>query len=193
MWTSHLSKPVRTLIGGVVCLGILGGMMVGHAWPLWTGQIVLLRARPTDSRDLSRGEFVRLVTPAARLFVVRGAGTAPAGYVSIKPLDGWAPRRGAVAFVQLDRRAETGEFEAVSIGDRLVDGAVNLRGRVRRSAPDGTVQIDYGLDAFYVQEGTAKSIERALVDGRLVQIEVAVAASGRARIRTLLVDGAPVR
>jgi uncharacterized membrane-anchored protein len=168
-------------------------MMVGHAWPLWTGQIILLRARPIDSRDLSRGEFVRLVTPAARLFVVRGVGTAPAEYVPIQPLDDWAPRRGAVAFVQLERRAETGEFEAASIGDRLLDGAVNLRGRVRRSAPDGTVQIDYGLDAFYVQEGTAKSIERALVDGRLVQMEVAVAASGRARIRTVLVDGAPVR
>jgi uncharacterized membrane-anchored protein len=55
------------------------------------------------------------------------------------------------------------------------------------------VLVDYGLDAFYMQEGTAAPVERALVEGRLVQMQVAVASSGRSRIRTLLVDGVPLR
>jgi hypothetical protein len=44
-----------------------------------------------------------------------------------------------------------------------------------------------------MQEGTAKPVELALLDGRGVQMQVAIASSGRARIRTLLVDGVPVR
>jgi uncharacterized membrane-anchored protein len=191
--TTRVSLPARTLIGGAVCLAILGGMMVGHAWPLWTGEAILLRARPVDPRDLFRGEFVRLDTPASRVFVVTDGRTAPADYVPVRRLGDREPRRGEVIYVQLVRGEETGEHEPVSISGAIVDGAVNLRGRVRRASSDGTVHVDYGLDAFYMQEGTAKPVERALLDGRLVQMQVAVASSGRARIRMLLADGVPVR
>jgi uncharacterized membrane-anchored protein len=203
MTLPHVSRSTRTLIGGVVCLAILGGMMVGHAWPLWAGRTVLLRTRPVDPRDLFRGEFVRLDTPATRLFLVREGRTTPPGYLPVRGLGAWArrpggpdaplPRRGEAVFVQLERREATGEYEAASINDDLVAGAINLRGRIRRSSSDGTVHVDYGLDAFYMQEGTARPVEHALVEGRHVQMEVAVASSGRARIRMLLVDGTPVR
>lgn len=191
--TTRVSLPARTLIGGAVCLAILGGMMVGHAWPLWTGQDILLRVRPIDPRDLFRGEFVRLDTPASRLFVVADGATTPAEFVAVRRLGDREPRRSEVIYVQLVRGEETGEYEPVSISDAIVDGAFNLRGRVRRANGDGAVHVDYGLDAFYMQEGTARPVERALLDGRLVQMQVAVASSGRARIRMLLVDGVPVR
>src|SRR5262245_60395694 len=64
---STLSQPVRTLIAGVICLTILSGMLVLHAWPLWTGQPALLPVTPIDPRDLFRGEYVALDTPATRL------------------------------------------------------------------------------------------------------------------------------
>jgi uncharacterized membrane-anchored protein len=69
---------------------------------------------------------------------------------------------------------------------------LNLRGRVAYRPSDSdprAVRVEYGLDAFYMQEGTARAVEDALRQNRNVQMQVAVAASGRSRIRALLVDG----
>ncbi len=201
MRVRHVSRPTRALIGGVVCLSILAGMMVGHAWPLWTGETVLLRARPIDPRDLFRGEFVRLDTPATRLFIAGSAPTAPADALPVRGVGSWQgihegadllADRSRTVYVQLERRG-SGEHEPVTISDAPVENAVNLRGEIRGRYSGGVVVVDYGLDAFYMQEGTAKPVEDALVAGRVVQMQVAVASSGRARIRTLLVDGVPVR
>lgn len=194
MRAARVSRPVRTLAGGAICLAILTGMMVGHAWPLWTGETVLLTARPIDPRDLFRGEFVRLDTPATRLFVSDGTQTAPSGAVPVTGLDAdlLSLRRGAFVYVQL-QRADSGDYEPVSVSAAPVSGATNLRGRVRYNSGDRNLAVDYGLDAFYMQEGTARPVEDALRAGRRVQMEVAIASSGRARIRTLLVDGTPVR
>ena len=52
--------------------------------------------------------------------------------------------------------------------------------------------VNYGLDAFFMQEGTARPIEDAIRAGRNVQMDVAIAASGRARIRNLVVEGQEV-
>ena len=195
----HVSRPLGAVAGGAICLSILAGMIVGHAWPLWTGETVLLRVRPVDPRDLFRGEFVRLDTPATRLFVADGMRAAPPGAIHVRGLGEWAgsvptrERRGQTVFVQLARREGTPEHEPVGISGRAVAGTLNLRGRVRRIDTDGAILVDYGLDAFYMQEGTAAPVERALVEGRVVQMQVAVASSGRSRIRTLLVDGVPLR
>ena len=200
MRVPHVSMPMRTLAGGAVCLAILAGMMVGHAWPLWTGETVLLRARPIDPRDLFRGEFVRLDTPATRLFIAGSAPTAPANAIPVRGVGGWQgirdgadpfADRSRTVYVQLERRA-SGEHEPMTISDAPIENAINLRGDVRGRFSGGVIVVDYGLDAFYMQEGTAKPVEQAFATGR-VQMQVAVASSGRARIRTLLVDGVPVR
>ena len=85
MMTNKLSQSVRTLLAGAVCLSILCGMLVVHAWPLWTGQSVLLPVTPIDPRDFFRGEYVRLDTPATRL-TVRSEGQAPAGALAVTPV-----------------------------------------------------------------------------------------------------------
>jgi hypothetical protein len=201
---ARVSLPVRTLLAGAVCLAILSGMMVLHAWPLWTGQAAVLPVTPIDPRDLFRGEFVRLNTPATALVVTTGAAPTPEGSVVVRPLgDSWSATpsdysarflalRGKPVYVQLERRDDTGEHHPVTVSDRPVSGALNLRGRVNWS-DDTTLHVDYGLDAYFMQEGTAKPVEDALRNQRKVQMEIAVADSGRARIRRLLVDGVPVR
>jgi hypothetical protein len=201
---ARVSLPVRTLLACAVCLAILSGMMVLHAWPLWTGQAAILPATPIDPRDLFRGEFVRLNTPATALVVTTGVTPTPEGSVVVRPLGDWwsatpsdygarfLALRGKPVYVQLERRDGTGEHHPVTVSDRPVSGALNLRGRVNWS-DDTTLHVDYGLDAYFMQEGTAKPVEDALRDGRKMQMEIAVADSGRARIRRLLVDGVPVR
>lgn len=197
---STISAAARALLAGAICLAILFGMLVGHAWPLWTGEVVRMKVQPVDPRDLFRGEFVRLSTPANRLVMgekpatpseitepihVRGAGDwsgADPGYRNVP--------RGTVIHVQLEPDA-AGEFQAVSISPEPVAGARNLRGRVS-SWDSGVLVVNYGLDAFFMQEGAARPIEDAIRAGRNVQMDVAIAASGRARIRNLVVDGQEV-
>jgi len=194
---STLSAAARALLAGAVCLAIVGGMLVGHAWPLWTGEVVRMKVQPVDPRDLFRGEFVRLSMPANRMIVgdkpatpseitgpihVRGAGdwrgTDP-GYRNLP--------RGSVMYVQLER-SPAGDFQAVSVSREPVAGARNLRGRLSSSSSE-VLTVDYGLDAFFMQEGTARPIEDAIRAGRKVEMDVAIASSGRARIRNLVVDG----
>ena len=74
MMMNRLSQSLRTLFAGAICLSILCGVLVVHAWPLWTGQSVLLPVTPVDPRDMFRGEYVRLDTPATRLTVRRSEG-----------------------------------------------------------------------------------------------------------------------
>ena len=191
--TAKLSLPARAVVGGAICLAILGGMIVGHAWPLWTGGTVTMKVTPVDPRDPFRGEYVRLGTAANRLRV--GAVGAPAGdnRVVVQPLGHGLeePARGSVVYIQLQPSA-TGDYVPVTISAARVADAVNLRGRIRYVRSRGTLDVDYGLDAFYVQEGIGPVLEQALRDGRNVQMEVAIAASGQSRIRSLLVDGVRV-
>ena len=197
---SRLSAATRALLAGAVCLAILGGMLVGHAWPLWTGEVVRMKVQPVDPRDLFRGEFLRLSMPANRMIV----GDKPAtpseitGPIHVRGAGGWSGAdpgyrnlpRGSVIHVQLEPDT-AGEFQAVSISPQPVADARNLRGRVW-SWDSGVLIVNYGLDAFFMQEGTAKPIEDAIRAGRNVQMDVAIAASGRARIRNLVVEGQEV-
>ena len=192
--TSKLSLPARGVVAGAICLAILGGMIVGHAWPLWTGRTVTMKVTPVDPRDLFRGEYVRLGTAANRLRV--GAAAVPPAAdnrVVVQPLGNGLeePARGSVVYVQVQPSA-TGDYVPVTISATRVADALNLRGRIRYVTGRGDLDVDYGLDAFYVQEGTGPVLEQALRDGRNVQMEVAIAASGQSRIRSLLVDGVRV-
>jgi hypothetical protein len=99
--------------------------------------------------------------------------------------------RGRVVYVQLEPTTG-GDFTPVSVSLSPVNGAVNLRGVVDTMTANGLIRVQYGIDAFFMQEGHATAVERAFREKRRVQVQVAIAKSGRARIRNLLVDGVPV-
>lgn len=63
-----MGKAILAAATGLVCVGILGGMLVAHAYPLWVGEEITLRVvRPIDPRDLFRGEHVILSYDLSRL------------------------------------------------------------------------------------------------------------------------------
>jgi uncharacterized membrane-anchored protein len=191
----------RAVMAGALCLAILGGMLVGHAWPLWTGEVVMMHATGSAPRDLFRGEYIRLELPASRLRVTSVGGPA-AGEVGLDAVpvttagawwDSWNDVRkayGAVVYVQLART--DGVATPVSVSREPVEGALNLKGRIRSGQDTGVLRVEYGLDAFYVPEATARTLGPALHADRALQVEVAIAGSGRARIRNLVVDGTPL-
>ncbi|HEX6973852.1 MAG TPA: GDYXXLXY domain-containing protein [Vicinamibacterales bacterium] len=195
-----LSDSTRALLAGAIALAIIGGMLVGHAWPLWTGDDIVIDADVNGAPRWTRGEYVSLSTKADALLV---AGTpAPndhGQWTVVRAVEPWVTldtgakvrhMRGRTVYVQLDRDA-SGAFAPVSISLDPVDSALNLRGIVE-SAYNGLFRIEYGIDAFYMQEGHAATVERAFREKRRVQMQVAITKSGRARIRNLLVDGVPV-
>jgi len=200
----QLAASTRALCAGAVCLVIIGGMLVGHAWPLWTGHDVVMDATVDGRQMWAPGEYVRLSTAAAILTTGQAVANDEVKRTPVRAIEPWVtsnPRerpnsvdhqlRGKTVYVQLTP-GTAGEYAPVSVSLRPVDGAVNLRGVVARALTSGELRVQYGIAAFYLQEGKAAGIERAFREKRRVQIQVAIATSGHARIRNLLIDGVPV-
>jgi len=202
-----ISKPLGSSAGAlgaaVVCLSILFGMLVGHAWPLWFGRTILLPAAAASSRGSMHGDYVNVTTPAMTL-VVRADGTGgSATSAAVRPVGPWwndpslppvqktGRMRGTLLYVQLEP-SDGGDYRPVTVSRQPVPGAVNLRGVIRRTPQPDTLSVEYGLDAFYMKQGKPEAVAAAFRAKRRVQLEVAVASSGRARIRSLLIDGVPV-
>ncbi|GDY19827.1 hypothetical protein LBMAG56_11720 [Verrucomicrobiota bacterium] len=149
---------------------------------LATGVTILLETRPVDPRDLLRGDYVILNYQISTVPIDR---FQPA----ITNLDG-----GRDVFVALEKK---GEFHVVRRASTTnfspAADEVVLRGKSRygwegpfqsRAQPAAAVRVDYGLERYYVGEGTGNP------RGKLT-VAVAVPASGRAQIKEVLLDGKP--
>jgi uncharacterized membrane-anchored protein len=247
-----MRKALAAAAAGVVCMTILAGMLVSHAYPLWVGQEIVLRVvQPIDPRDLFRGDYVILSYRISQLQL----GDEPQPEVTetdapvedAQPSDAAAPTddltrppivrvigdwlsaldepgdrydtmqemrdalRGKVLYIQLEAHASEvsqvgAVYEAVSVSDTPVDGAMNLQARVRdvtrgrwdRQAArwlDTTaplVALNYGLEAMYVKEGSGLAVEDAMRHAEAMHAIVALAPNGKARLKNLLIDGKPV-
>jgi hypothetical protein len=124
-----VSKPARALLAGATCILILSGMIVGHAWPLWTGRTVTMKVVPVDPRDIFRGEYVRLSTPANQLYR-EGTAQPTTGGTTVRALDRVfdEQRQGQLVYAQL-APTPSGDYVPVSVSQRPVEGAINLRAR----------------------------------------------------------------
>lgn len=207
-----------SLVCLLFCLIVLTAMLILHAWPLWTGQVIILRTQPVDPRDLFRGDYV-IVSYAINSLRVPNP-TAPSSLqtdtqptwmapsLPIKSLGKFAARTNenlpndSLAYVQLESRPVTDdptvkeEYIAVSICDQPIDGKINLQGRIRQIYSYGggyLLTMHYGIDAFFVQEGHGRQIEQALrASNNRVFAEIAVASSGKARLKNLIINGKPI-
>lgn len=131
---------------------------------LRTGTNVLLQTVPIDPLSLLQGEYVVLGYEIAELpghIVVR---TGQEFYVELSegPDGVWAAGR------YLERRPDSDEV--------FIKGTVSSRGR-----------LSFGIDTFFIPEGTGQIIERS----RDVKVLVSVDSSGSAVIEDLIVDGQP--
>jgi uncharacterized membrane-anchored protein len=141
------------------------------------GARVMLETRPVDPRDLIRGDFVILNYKISDLSLE----------LFSPPLQA-PPLPGTVVHVALERRGEFYEAASASTAKIMTDpGKITLEGRVRPrwfNPNDTMVHVEYGLERFYVREGTGNP------RGKLTA-QIAVAPSGKAQIRQVFVDGKP--
>jgi len=182
--------PKFVLFGAasLIQIVLIGLIVFDRVSILRTGTDVTLQTRPLDPRDFLRGDYVILGYNISSL---------PAGALKGAPSAGW----GTLVFVKAAPNRD-GFYEAISVHTAPVDVAgseVLIRGRVGFGANCGTefhtfcdtLDIRYGIERYFVPEGEGKKLENARNQRRLT-IVAAVAPTGRAAIKRLLIDGEPV-
>jgi len=147
----------------VLQLFILVAMILGRTVPYVGAQTVLLKVEPVDPRDLLRGDYVTLGYAISRTPVGKyNAGQSV--YVTLIPeADG--------------RHYGAGEF----LGEPPASG-VFVRGTAQ-----GHGRATYGIESYYVQEGTGHDYENAVRNRRL-WAEVALDGRGNPALRRLVIE-----
>ena len=167
----------------VLQVGMLAYM--GGEWELVlrTGRTILLRTAPIDPNDAMRGDYARLdydistvTREQCRDEVLKMF--APSGYVYSRQ---W---RDTLVFATL-KINDTGVAELVSVSDQRPDSGLFLRGRVE-SVNDHALRFRYGIEAFFMQQGTAQKLEDTRRNDRPgvpIDAEVAVSPAGLAVLK----------
>jgi uncharacterized membrane-anchored protein len=166
---------VGLLASGAVLTCILGAMVVDRMLLLRNGREIVLPIRPVDPRDLFKGDFARLGYDISRLDASLASGLG-------------GEQREQIVYVTLERDAAEA-WKPVAVARTLPTGLgpnqIAIRGRTSRYAPK---LISYGLERYYLPEGTGNRIEALAGKSQLSAI-VAVDGGGRAAIKGLVIDG----
>jgi uncharacterized membrane-anchored protein len=182
----------RYILAALVLCGLILATVVQRAAILRSGQEARLELTPVDPRDLFRGDYVVL--------------DYRIGTVNVPPDASTAFTRGQQVFVTLRPDANnmsravavSAERPAVTGGDIVIAGFVispstcMLSETGARDCKLGTraVSVRYGLESYFVPQGEGKKIE--LTPRARLEVVAAVAPSGQAAIKRLLIDGKPV-
>jgi len=154
---------------------VLGWMIWDRTSLLANGREVVLDVAPVDPRSLFRGDYVVLDYDIARFELPQGT-VAPAKnapfYVKLKKgADGaWATSGGSAGWPE-----------------SVAPDEVVIAGRVDRVS-GGTVRVHYGIESFFVPEGTGREIEQ-MVGDRKISALIAIGSGGQAAIKGLMSDG----
>jgi uncharacterized membrane-anchored protein len=172
---------IAALVVAVAQIGFLGSAIYSRAALLRDGEEITLRTQPVDPRDLLRGDYVALSYDVSR--------------VPVALLRTSRPRDNEVVgtvFVRLRRGEGQAPASLVAAGlgapieQALGADEIDLKGTSLDRWQDGqeAINVQYGLERFYVPEGEGRAIERGLGE-RQFTMRVAVGRSGEAQIKAL--------
>ncbi len=183
----------RYSVAALVLCGLILATVVQRAGILRSGQEARLEVVPVDPRDLFRGDYVVLTYRIGTVDFPKDAMSSPF-------------TRGQQVFVTLRPDANnksqavaiSAERPAISGADIVISGVVSspstcpLNETGARDCKLGSraVGVRYGLESYFVPEGEGKKVE--LTPKALLEVVAAVAPSGQAAIKRLLIDGKPV-
>ena len=169
-----MKLKLLALILALQCAWILGTTFQQER-ALRVGNVILLETAPVDPRDLLRGDYVILNYKIS---------TLPRRIFNSLPDESLTP--GRKVYVALE---QTGDFHTAVRADTVPfeagAGQVLVVGQVRsRAWGDNSVRVDYGLERYYVTEGTGTPT------GKLT-VQASVSKSGHAIIKQVFIDGKP--
>jgi len=140
------------------------------------GQSVYLRTAPIDPRDIFRGDFVRLDYELSQIGAAKMAGT----------LKSSPPARGVKVYASLKLGADDlAELDVISNVEP--ESGLYLRGRTDYWASADKIDVKYGIEQLFVEQGRGLDIEKRRGSRESLQIPMEVAlgvsASGTAVIK----------
>jgi uncharacterized membrane-anchored protein len=151
------------------------GTVVVQERALASGKVIMLETRPVDPRDVLRGDYLRLNYKISdvpmNLFsppVKKGLPYGAKVFVALAPMTN--------QFYEVVK-ASTNQF-APSPDEVL------LKGKSAWRNANNSIHIEYGLERYYVAEGTGNPT------GKLT-VQAVVPASGHPKIKEVFVDGKP--
>ena len=186
----RVSPLWRGLAAIILLCGLILALVESRAGILRSGTEVRLATAPLDPRDLFRGDYVILNYKISTLDLSKIDGdktferNQPV-FVRVAPgADGLAEARG----VYLARPA-AGAGETVIEGKVASAGAcvTNADGDPDCNAGRHAIRVTYGLESYFVPQGTGRAIETT--ERKRLEIVAAVSSSGQAAIKRLLIDG----
>ena len=162
----------------------VGVLVLQTAWILGTtfvqerglvsGTVVSLETQPVDPRDLLRGDYVTLSYKISD--VALGA---------FSPARTNVPAPGTTIYVALEPRGAFYEVARASTEPIApATDQVIIRGLSQAWWNSASVRVTYGLERYYVREGTGNPRGK-------ITVQAAIPASGRAQIKNVFVDGKP--
>ena len=166
------SKAFFTLVALQALIVI--GLSAYHGYQRASGVLILLETAPVDPRDYLRGDYVilsyKISTLRSNLFA-----TPMAAHEA----------NGQPVYVTLEKKDRFHEVVGASTSrPGPLPGQVVLVGTLRQNWSQTDVRVDYGLERYYVAEGTGNPV-------RQMTVEVSVPSSGRGIIREVYLDGRP--
>jgi uncharacterized membrane-anchored protein len=161
------------LLTAVAQLAILLGMIALRAAPLVSGQTVLVRVQPVDPRDLFRGDYVILSYDFSRVPQDGIQGLSDSEHGS------WKQLQGRPVYVTLVPDSNGVHHRAEKVTVVKPERGLFIKGQMERYG-----SMKFGIESYFVQEGTGREYERAIRDRKLTA-ELAVASSGQAALRGL--------
>jgi uncharacterized membrane-anchored protein len=173
-WLKSRERKIL-LVTVVAQLVILVGMIALRAIPLMTGQTVLVRVRPVDPRDLFRGDYVILSYDFSR--------ATPETIDRLSANErGTQKLEGRTVYVPLVPDSVPGHWRAEKATMAKPASGLFLRGQMQRYGG-----IQFGIESYYVQEGSGRGYEQAIRDRKL-SAELAVTSSGQAALKGLRIE-----
>jgi uncharacterized membrane-anchored protein len=144
--------------------------------PLITGQTILIRVVPVDPRDLFRGDYVTLSYDFSRVPRQGIEGLAQGERA------GWYKSEGRTVYAPLVRDSIPEHWRAAKVTVIKPASGPYLKGQIGRYG-----SLQFGIEAYYVQEGSGFRYEQAIRNRRL-SAELAVTSSGQAALRGLRIE-----
>lgn len=189
-FTGRIPPLWRGLVAIALLCGLVLALVESRAGILRSGTEIRLATAPVDPRDLFRGDYVVLsyristLEPAA-LDGDKAFERNQTVFVRIAPgADGLAEAKG----VYLARPPAAGEG-AVLAGKVASTSAcaVDANGAPNCAAGRRAIRVTYGLESYFVPQGTGRAIETT--ERKRLEVVAAVSGSGQAAIKRLLIDG----
>ncbi|MEJ2727222.1 MAG: GDYXXLXY domain-containing protein [Deltaproteobacteria bacterium] len=173
-------KKSFVILAVLLQLIVLAYMAGEREYILRNGKVIHLRTAPVDPRDMFRGDYVRLNYEISRIPVNMLKGIDSAGDL----------KKGDKIYVSL-KEGPNGLYELADAGLEKPAGGLYLAGRLpypyRTLGVSNPIWIKYGIEAYFLEQGKGRAIEKRRGSWTDVQIplemEIAVGPGGKAAIK----------